>query len=252
MKYFWLDISFSLLSLQLSNSFGPSSPLSDEKVRPNHQNFVRFSSYKELRAENGLPLDQLPITIEPSRRTIVGEIASQIAVLAPSSLLLIDGCLIGAGFNADPMAAGLSPNFAWAISNRLPRSRQNPESCRACRFPAHRLTMIFLVWLVPVFTCPSIVSPPHGADCRCMARERDPIRSASRPGHRLDGLHRVRKRKAWFLTVQRAIAGERHRHLMTVYEGRAITKKEALGIARDYYVREGGAASNELGFAPDD
>lgn len=51
-----------------------------------------------------------------------------------------------------------------------------------------------------------------------------------------------------FLTVQRAIAGERNRHLMTVYEGRAITKKEALGTARDYYVREGGAATNELGF----
>ena len=35
---------------------------------------------------------------------------------------------------------------------------------------------------------------------------------------------------------------------MTVYEGRAITKKEGLGTARDYYVREGGAAINELGF----
>jgi hypothetical protein len=51
-----------------------------------------------------------------------------------------------------------------------------------------------------------------------------------------------------FLTVQRAIAGERHRHLITVYQGRAITMKEALGTARDYYVREGGAATNELGF----
>jgi len=51
-----------------------------------------------------------------------------------------------------------------------------------------------------------------------------------------------------FLTVQRAIAGERHPHLMTVYEGRAVTKKEGLSTARDYYVREGGAASSELGF----
>lgn len=51
-----------------------------------------------------------------------------------------------------------------------------------------------------------------------------------------------------FLTVQRAIAGDRNKHLMTVYEGRAITKKEALSSARDYYVREGGAATNELGF----
>ncbi|MBZ5555237.1 MAG: hypothetical protein LAO21_21200 [Acidobacteriia bacterium] len=54
--------------------------------------------------------------------------------------------------------------------------------------------------------------------------------------------------KGKFLTVQRAIAGDRNRHLMTVYEGRALTQKEALGSARDYYVREGGAASNELGF----
>lgn len=54
--------------------------------------------------------------------------------------------------------------------------------------------------------------------------------------------------KGKFLTVQRAIAGDRNRHLMTVYEGRAITKKEALSTARDYYVREGGAATNELGF----
>ena len=51
-----------------------------------------------------------------------------------------------------------------------------------------------------------------------------------------------------FLTVQRAIAGERNRHLMTVYEGRAITKIEGLMTARDYYVREGGAAQSELGF----
>lgn len=48
--------------------------------------------------------------------------------------------------------------------------------------------------------------------------------------------------KGKFLTVQRAIAGDRNRHLMTVYEGRALTQKEALGSARDYYVREGGAA----------
>jgi hypothetical protein len=54
--------------------------------------------------------------------------------------------------------------------------------------------------------------------------------------------------KKQFLTVQRAIAGDRNKHLMTVYEGRAITKKEALSSARDYYVREGGAATNELGF----
>src|ERR1035438_5126184 len=58
----------------------------------------------------------------------------------------------------------------------------------------------------------------------------------------------IENAKHEFLTVQRAIAGGRNRHLMTVYEGRAITKKEALGTARDYYVREGGAASNELGF----
>ncbi len=46
--------------------------------------------------------------------------------------------------------------------------------------------------------------------------------------------------KGKFMTVQRSIAGNRNKNLMTVYEGRAITKKEALGTARDYYVREGG------------
>ncbi len=51
-----------------------------------------------------------------------------------------------------------------------------------------------------------------------------------------------------FLTVQRAISGERNRHLMTVYEGRAVTKNEGLSTARDYFVREGGATSSELGF----
>jgi hypothetical protein len=54
--------------------------------------------------------------------------------------------------------------------------------------------------------------------------------------------------KGKFLTVQRAVAGDRNRNLMTVYERRAITKREALGTARDYFVREGGAAVNELGF----
>ena len=58
----------------------------------------------------------------------------------------------------------------------------------------------------------------------------------------------IENSKHEFLTVQRSIAGERHPHLMTVYEGRAITKKEGLSTARDYYVREGGAASTELGF----
>jgi hypothetical protein len=58
----------------------------------------------------------------------------------------------------------------------------------------------------------------------------------------------IENKNGKFLTVQRAIAGERNRHLMTVYEGRAVTKREALSTARDYYVREGGAATNELGF----
>jgi hypothetical protein len=54
--------------------------------------------------------------------------------------------------------------------------------------------------------------------------------------------------KGQFLTVQRAIAGDRNRNLVTVYEGRALTKKEALNTSKDYYVREGGAAVSELGF----
>jgi hypothetical protein len=58
----------------------------------------------------------------------------------------------------------------------------------------------------------------------------------------------IENAKHEFLTVQRAIAGNRHKHLMTVYEGRALTKKEALGTARDYFVREPYATSSELGF----
>jgi hypothetical protein len=51
-----------------------------------------------------------------------------------------------------------------------------------------------------------------------------------------------------FLAVQRAIAGERHRHLITAYDGRAITRKEALESRRDYFVRERYAATSERGF----
>jgi predicted nucleic acid-binding Zn-ribbon protein len=51
-----------------------------------------------------------------------------------------------------------------------------------------------------------------------------------------------------FLTIQRGIAGERNRHLVTVYEGRAITMKEALETRRDYFVRERYAATSERGF----
>lgn len=51
-----------------------------------------------------------------------------------------------------------------------------------------------------------------------------------------------------FLTIQRSIAGERNRHLVTVYEGRAITHKQALETRRDYFVREAYAAVSERGF----
>ena len=53
---------------------------------------------------------------------------------------------------------------------------------------------------------------------------------------------------AQFLTMQRSIAGERHRHLITVYEGRAVTQKEALETRRDYFVREPRATTSERGF----
>ncbi len=51
-----------------------------------------------------------------------------------------------------------------------------------------------------------------------------------------------------FLTLQRSVAGERNRHLVTVFEGRAITKKEAIETRRDYFVREAHAATSERGF----
>ena len=50
-----------------------------------------------------------------------------------------------------------------------------------------------------------------------------------------------------FLTLQRSIAGERHRHLITVYEGRAITRNEAIESRRDYFVREAHGATSERG-----
>lgn len=58
----------------------------------------------------------------------------------------------------------------------------------------------------------------------------------------------IENRAGKFLTVQRSIAGERHRHLVTVYEGRAVTHKEALETRRDYFVREAYAAVSERGF----
>jgi hypothetical protein len=51
-----------------------------------------------------------------------------------------------------------------------------------------------------------------------------------------------------FLTMQRGVAGQRHRHLITVYEGRALTAKEALETGLDYFVREPHAATSERGF----
>lgn len=51
-----------------------------------------------------------------------------------------------------------------------------------------------------------------------------------------------------FLTIQRSIKGERDRRLMTVYEGRAVTKEEALETRRDYFVRLRYAATSERGF----
>jgi len=51
-----------------------------------------------------------------------------------------------------------------------------------------------------------------------------------------------------FLTVQLAISGERHKHLVTVFEGRAITRKEALSSSRDYFVREPNATTSDRGF----
>jgi hypothetical protein len=54
--------------------------------------------------------------------------------------------------------------------------------------------------------------------------------------------------KGEYLTVQRAIAGQRNRHLMTVYEGRAITQQQGLETGRDYFVREPQATTSDRGF----
>jgi predicted nucleic acid-binding Zn-ribbon protein len=58
----------------------------------------------------------------------------------------------------------------------------------------------------------------------------------------------IENAKGEFLTVQRAIAGDRHKHLVTVYEGRAVTRKEALASRRDYFVREPHATTSDRGF----
>ena len=51
-----------------------------------------------------------------------------------------------------------------------------------------------------------------------------------------------------FLTVQRSIAGDRNRHLITAYDGRAITSKTGIETRTDYFVRERNAATSERGF----
>jgi hypothetical protein len=51
-----------------------------------------------------------------------------------------------------------------------------------------------------------------------------------------------------FLTIQRTIAGQRSRHLMTVYEGRAVTQHQGLETAKDYFVREPQATTSDRGF----
>ena len=51
-----------------------------------------------------------------------------------------------------------------------------------------------------------------------------------------------------FLTAQRSIAGDRNRHLITAYDGRAITSKTGIETRTDYFVRERNAATSERGF----
>jgi hypothetical protein len=58
----------------------------------------------------------------------------------------------------------------------------------------------------------------------------------------------IENAKGQFMTAQRSIAGERHRHLITVYDGRAITSQEGLETRTDYFVRERNAATSERGF----
>lgn len=51
-----------------------------------------------------------------------------------------------------------------------------------------------------------------------------------------------------YMTVQRSIAGQRDRRLITAFDGRAITQKEALESRRDYFVRMPYSATSERGF----
>lgn len=58
----------------------------------------------------------------------------------------------------------------------------------------------------------------------------------------------IENRQGHFLTLQRSIAGERHRHLITVHEGRAISAGSNAGNQQDYFVREPRSATSERGF----
>lgn len=51
-----------------------------------------------------------------------------------------------------------------------------------------------------------------------------------------------------YLTIRRTAKGERNKHLVTVWEGPALSKPDSIYEKQDYFVRERGAATRELGF----
>jgi hypothetical protein len=58
----------------------------------------------------------------------------------------------------------------------------------------------------------------------------------------------ISNHKKEILTIQRTVKGERNKHLISTFEGPALTEPSKNYIQKDYFVRERGAAQRERGF----
>ncbi|MFZ0662384.1 MAG: hypothetical protein WAM66_06795 [Acidobacteriaceae bacterium] len=103
-------------------------------------------------------------------------------------------------------------------------------------------SIIYALGLEGMFTPSHEVPLPHAVT--------DYLESSAGRAKVLDSMVslEIENSKGQFMTAQRSIAGERHRHLITVYDGRAITAQKGLETRTDYFVRERNAATSERGF----
>lgn len=58
----------------------------------------------------------------------------------------------------------------------------------------------------------------------------------------------IRNHKKEYLTIMRTVKGDRDKHLITAWEGPALSKPNSSYEKQDYFVRERGAATRPLGF----